>query len=97
MMSNTLASPPTRTRALFLRTASRMIWAARSGLVLASRLSNILASFSLSSPSAAVALRAIAVLTPPGWTAVTRTGWPAMSISWRSASVKPRTANLAAL
>ena len=43
------------------------------------------------------ALRAMAVLIPPGCTQVTFTGWPAMSISWRRASVKPRTANFAEL
>ena len=42
-------------------------------------------------------MRAIAVLMPPGWTAVTPTGWPATSISSRSASVKPRTAYFEAL
>ncbi|COW91784.1 Uncharacterised protein [Mycobacterium tuberculosis] len=44
-----------------------------------------------------MALRATAVLMPPGCTHVTLTGCLATSISWRSASVKPRTANLAAL
>ena len=34
---------------------------------------------------------------PPGWTTVTPTGWPAIRISSRSASVKPRTAYFAAL
>ena len=33
----------------------------------------------------------------PGCTQVTFTGWPATAISWRSASVNPRTANFAAL
>ena len=42
-------------------------------------------------------LRAIPVLMPPGCTVVTFTGCPATIISWRSASVNPRTANLAAL
>ena len=59
-MSKTFASAPTRTRARFLRTPSRMICAARSGDVLAS-LSNLWASAAESRPSAAVALRAIAV------------------------------------
>lgn len=39
----------------------------------------------------------MSVRTPPGWTTVTRTGCPASSISLRSASVNPRTANLLAL
>ena len=41
------------------------------------------------------AARAMLVLMPPGWTLIART-LVALS-SWRSASVKPRTANLAAL
>ncbi len=42
-------------------------------------------------------MRAIAVLMPPGWTAVTPTWWPATSISSRIASVMPRTAYFDAL
>ena len=53
-MSRALASLPTRTRALFLRTPPRMIRAAFCADVLASRLSNIFASSSLSRPSAVV-------------------------------------------
>ncbi|COV86098.1 Uncharacterised protein [Mycobacterium tuberculosis] len=69
-----MASTPTNTRALFLATPVRMICAARCGLRWATRLSNVSASSAWSSPSAAVALRAIAVLTPPGCTVVTFTG-----------------------
>ena len=43
------------------------------------------------------ALRAMFVAIPPGWTQWTPTGLRAITISWRSASVKPRTANFAAL
>ena len=39
----------------------------------------------------------IAVLMPPGCTVVTFTGCLFVIISWRSASVNPRTANLAEL
>ena len=39
----------------------------------------------------------MAVLIPPGCTQVTCTGCLARIISWRSASVKPRTANFAEL
>ena len=51
MRSSALASGPTSTRALFLRTPSRMIRAAFSGEVLASFLSKVFASSSLSRPS----------------------------------------------
>ncbi|SHX80170.1 Uncharacterised protein [Mycobacteroides abscessus subsp. abscessus] len=44
-----------------------------------------------------VALRATLVLMPPGCTQVTATGFLPMIISWRRDSVKPRTANFAAL
>ena len=43
------------------------------------------------------ALRAMLVLIPPGWMVVTDTLAPSISSSIRSESVKPRTANLAAL
>ena len=43
------------------------------------------------------ALRAMLVRMPPGCTVVHDTGLRAISSSMRSASVKPRTANLAAL
>src|SRR5947207_11579466 len=43
------------------------------------------------------AARAMFVFTPPGWMQVAETGEPARSSSSRSASVKPRTANLDAL
>jgi hypothetical protein len=41
--------------------------------------------------------RAIEVLTPPGWTVVALTPELVISSSWRRHSVKPRTANFAAL
>ena len=43
------------------------------------------------------ALRAMLVFTPPGCTVVHETFEPSISNSMRSESVKPRTANLAAL
>ena len=43
------------------------------------------------------ALRAMLVLIPPGWIDVAETPHRSMSSSMRRASVKPRTANLAAL
>ena len=58
-----------------------MILAAFSGLVLASLVSKALAISATSMPSAAVALRAIAVLMPPGCTQVTLTGCLANAIS----------------
>ena len=82
---------------LVLADPSRMIRAAFSGEVLASFLSKDFVNSSLSTPSTAVMLRAMLVLMPPGCTVVTLTGWPAAIISCRSASVKPRTANFAAL
>ena len=75
----------------------QMIRAAFSGLIVASFSSKSLAAASWSTWSEVRALRAIAVLIPPGWTTVTPTGWPAMSSSSRSASVSPRTAYLVAL
>ena len=74
-----------------------MISAARSGVIFASFLSNSLAVASLSSLAETRALRAMAVLMPPGCTEVTPTLWPPMSISIRSASLMPRTAYLVAL
>ncbi|COV16425.1 Uncharacterised protein [Mycobacterium tuberculosis] len=95
--STALASRPTTTRAWPLATPLTMVLAAISGECSASRRSKNSANVCWSSPSATVALRATAVLMPPGCTHVTLTGCLATSISWRSASVKPRTANLAAL
>ena len=43
------------------------------------------------------ALRAMLVRMPPGWMVVADTGAPSISSSMRRQSVKPRTANLAAL
>ena len=43
------------------------------------------------------AFLAMFVLMPPGWIVVTDTGAPSISSSMRSVSVKPRTANFAAL
>src|SRR6202012_4015878 len=74
-----------------------MISAARRGVVLASRLSKNEDWAWALTPSAVRPLRAIAVLMPPGWTDVTLTGSRLSTISCRSASVKPRTANLAEL
>jgi hypothetical protein len=74
-----------------------MIFAAFSGVVLVNFLSKKSVNVAVSTPSAAVALRMMAVLIPPGCTVVTLTGCLATSISWRRASVKPRTANLAEL
>ena len=74
-----------------------MIAAAFSGVIRASFSSKSLAVAALSSWSETRALRAIAVLMPPGWTAVTPTLWPAISISSRIASVMPRTAYFDAL
>ena len=71
--------------------------AADSADVLASLRSKKSAISDWSKPAAEPELRAIAVLMPPGCTQVTSTGCPAMSISWRSDSVNPRTANFAAL
>jgi hypothetical protein len=74
-----------------------MIRAAFCGDVLASFLSKVCVNSARSTPSAAVILRTIAVLIPPGCTVVTFTGCPASIISCRRASVNPRTANLAEL
>ena len=74
-----------------------MIEAACSAVVLARCLSKKSALRCWSVEPAAAALRAIAVFTPPGCTQVTLTPLPATAISWRSASVKPRTPNFAAL
>ena len=70
----------------------------RGGLLRAVR-NAIFANWSASSSgvlSADRVARAIPVLTPPGCTQLTATGSPAISSSWRSASVNPRTANFAA-
>ena len=85
------------TRARFLRMPLTIISAARSGVIRASFSSNREAVSSLLSLAETRALRAIAVLMPPGCTAVTPTGCPAISISSRSASVMPRTAYFVAL
>ena len=74
-----------------------MISAAFAGVIRASLSSK---SESMAAPSwlgVLRPLRAIPVLIPPGCTHVTPTGCPLMSISWRSASVKPRTAYFVAL
>ena len=60
-------------------------------------MSKCLATCAWSCDAVVRALRTIAVLMPPGCTQVTLTGCLAMIISWRSASVKPRTANFAEL
>ena len=73
-----------------------MVAAAAAGVVLA-RASNAAAASALSCPLVTRALRAMAVRTPPGWMQLTETGRPSTRTSCRSASVKPRTANFAAL
>nr|CRL74454.1 hypothetical protein CPGR_01289 [Mycolicibacter nonchromogenicus] len=95
--SSTRASFPMSTRARPLLTLSRITRAASSAVVEAIRRSKLSAMAAASSPSATVALRAIAVLMPPGCTVVTLTGCLATAISWFNASVNPRTANFAAL
>ncbi len=85
------------TRGLSVSTALTMIAAARSGDILASSLSNVAVTSAWLSPRVTRPLRTMPVLIPPGCTQVTPTGWPASSMSWRTASVKPRTANFAAL
>ena len=92
------ASEPMSWRRRFLRMAERMSDAARSGVV-AKNFSNSAADFPSTHPCRWVirALRAMLVLMPPGWTQVTPMGLSSTSSSWRSASVKPFTANFAAL
>src|SRR5271168_2973176 len=94
MMSICVASEPMRMRASRRSTPRRMRSAAASGVVLARR-ANCATASSLPSFGAFAPMRAraaIAVRIPPGWTGETLTVVPANS--WRSASVKPRTANL---
>ena len=74
-----------------------MTRAASVAVVLASLASKSSATAALSVPAAAVPLRTMLVLIPPGCTQLTFTGRLAMIISWRSDSVNPRTANFAAL
>ena len=74
-----------------------MICAARSGSIRASFFSKSRSSASASWLAVLRPLREMPVLMPPGCTQVTPTGWPAISISSRSASVKPRTAYFEAL
>jgi len=80
-----------------LRAPRRITLAAWSEVVRASFWSNSSDNALASCRPTAVELRTMLVLIPPGWTQVTVTGWPLMTISSRSASVKPRTANFAAL
>src|SRR5438309_431467 len=96
--SNRYASGPTRMRARPRSTPRTMICAARSAVVIVAA-SNCAASCSLVRPRPSGsdrmrALRAMFVVTPPGCTVTART--PVPRNSWRSASVKPRTANFAA-
>ena len=67
------------------------------GDILASSLSKVAVTLAWLSPRVTRPLRTMPVLIPPGCTQVTPTGWPASSMSWRTASVKPRTANFEAL
>ena len=88
---------PTSTRAWSFSMPRTMISAALSGVILASFSSKNFAVAAWSSLAETRELRAIAVLMPPGCTTVTPTLWPAMSISSRSASDRPRTAYFEAL
>ncbi len=92
-----MASDPISTRPLPFSTPLRMVLAASIGVVLASLASKNFATSAWSKFSATVALRAMAVLMPPGCTTVTFTGAFEISISMRSDSLNPRTANFAAL
>ena len=82
-------------RALPRSTPRQMISAALSGvvMVIASK-SAAICSWLRPRPSGSLrirALRAMLVVIPPGWTVTAET--PVPRSSWRSASVKPRTAN----
>src|SRR5579875_617120 len=97
----TLASGPTSTRRRSVITAARIWRAARSGDVSAIRSNCRRASSRPPATSATLgsmrALRAMLVLIPPGCTVVADTGAPSIRSSIQRVSVKPRTANLAAL
>ena len=96
-----LASGPISARRRSRRTAVRICSAAFSGLVMKARSNSFggLLGISCDVADARVqrALRAMFVLIPPGWTVVTETLVSSISSSMRRVSVKPRTANLAAL
>ena len=97
----TLASGPIRARRQSRWTAVRIWRAVFSGLVMKRRSKSataLSASPVIADSLASIrALRAMLVLIPPGWMVVTDTLAPSISSSIRSVSVKPRTANLAAL
>ncbi len=100
--SKTRASGPISTRRLFFCTAPTMTSAALAGVVMKD-FSNSLLATSAGLPVAVATLgsnlaeRAMLVLMPPGWTHVALTHDRVSSRSWRSDSVKPRTAYLLAL
>ncbi len=87
---------------MFLRTPARIVRAASSAVVMKnfSKLSLPCCSLSTMKPTMFFATRldcAMFVRMPPGCTQVADTPHFIMSSSWRSDSVKPRTANLVAL